>query len=155
MGVRKCCTLFMRFHQAGVGGPIRSQPSGQRLIDPPEPGGKKEYFREIPEPFQPRKGSLLIIPSYRIFGSEELSSLAPSIRQRIDEPSITVNPDEMAQLEIREDGTAEVVFSKISYYLPVRPNSAVPKGVALVTAGLDEVRWDGIPVWQKLVHTLP
>ncbi len=132
-----------------TGGPICGLRAGKRLIEPSE-HIKKVYFDEIPDAFKMRDGMLLIIPSYHIFGSEELSSLSPSISELIAAPFIAVNPEQVTDLDINDDGNVEVAFSNISYYLPVKVNPSVPKGLALVPMGIEGLQWDGIPVWRKL-----
>jgi NADH-quinone oxidoreductase subunit G len=136
-------------YQSGVGGPVRGPNPGYHLIEPSQ-HLKAEYFNEIPEAFSLREGMLLIIPSYHIFGSEELSSLSPSVCELTTGPYIAVNPEQVSDIEVRDDGTVEVAFSDISYYLPLKVNPSVPKGLALVPMGFDGLQWDGIPVWRKL-----
>jgi NADH-quinone oxidoreductase subunit G len=137
-------------YQVSAGGPIRGRSAGKRLIEPSE-HIKKVYFDKIPDAFKMRDGMLLIVPSYHIFGSEELSSRSPSICELIVGPFIAVNPEQVTDLDINDDGNVEVAFSNISYYLPVKVNPSVPKGLALVPMGLDGLQWDGIPVWRRLV----
>jgi NADH-quinone oxidoreductase subunit G len=133
-------------YQISAGGPIRGPSAGKRLIEPME-HIKKEYFDEIPDSFQMQDGMLLIVPSYQIFGSEELSSRSPAICELTARPFITVNPEQVSDLNVNNDGTVEVAFSNISYYLPVKVNPSVPKGLALVPMGLSGLQWDGIPMW--------
>jgi NADH-quinone oxidoreductase subunit G len=133
-------------YQEHVGGPIRGGNSGKRLIEPAK-NVKKQYFDEIPEAFKIRDGQLLIVPSYHIFGSEQLSSQSPSVRQLIASLYIAVNPRQVIDLNVNEGGTIEVAFSNISYYLPIKVNPTVPEGLALVPMGLDGLQWDGLPFW--------
>ena len=136
-------------YQVSTGGPIRGRSTGKRLIEPTE-HIKKVYFDQIPDEFKIRDGMLLIVPSYHIFSSEELSSLSPSICELTVGSFIAVNPEQVTDLDINEDGDVEVVFSNISHYLPVKVNPSVPKGLAMVPMGLDGLQWDGLPFWFKL-----
>ena len=131
-------------YQTRVGGPVIGGNPGQRLIEPNE-DVKKQFFVEIPNPFKPMKNSLLIVPSYHIFGSEELSSQSASIQELIVDPYIAINPEQVTDLDINDDGTVEIAFSDVSYYLPVKINPSVPKGLAMVPMGLEGLHWDGIP----------
>ena len=137
-------------YQKEVGGPIRGGDDGRRLL---EPSGdfEKKYFTEIPEAFKIQDGQLLIVPSYHIFGSEKLSSLSPSIAELSPKPFIAVNPQDAGNLKVNSDRKLEIVFSNVSYYLPIKVDSSVPKGMALVPMGLDGLQWDGVPVWRKLL----
>lgn len=139
-------------YQDGVGGPLCDGNPGQRLIEPSD-RLTKEYFTEIPDMFKIRDDMLLIVPSYKIFGSEELSSRAPSICELSADPLIEVNPEQVTDLKVNDAGTVEVAFSNTSYYLTVKINPSVPRGLAVVPMGLDGLQWDGIPVWRKLLRT--
>ena len=138
-------------YQLSVGGPIIGGNAGKRLI---EPAGhvKKKFFDEIPDAFKPVKNSLFVVPSYHIFGSEELSSRSCSVQDLITAPYITVNPEQISDLDMSDDDTVEIAFSDVSYYLPVKVIPSVPKGLALVPKGLDGLQWDGIPMWWKLIR---
>ena len=138
-------------YQKKVGGSLRGGDPGRRLIEPP-PKTKHRYFSDIPEAFRRRDGEFLIVPSYHIFGSEELSSQSASIREVIAGPYIAIHPEQIRHLMISHDGTLEIAFSNISYHLPVVANPSVPEGLALVPMGLDGLQWDGLPVWKKLAR---
>ncbi len=64
--------------QDEVGGPLRGGDPGVRLIEPAS-GAAPHYFDGVPEAFAKRDGEWLIVPLYEIFGSEELSRLAPAV----------------------------------------------------------------------------
>jgi NADH-quinone oxidoreductase subunit G len=136
-------------YQVRVGGPIRGLSAGRRLIEPSE-HLKKEYFYEIPDEFKMRDGMLLIVPSYHIFGSEELSSKSPSISELTTVPFIAINPGQVNDIKLNDKGTVEVAFPNISYCLSVKVNPSVPKGLALVPMGLEGLQWDGLPFWLKM-----
>ena len=136
-------------YQSSVGGPIRGSSAGKRLIEPSEHLAK-EYFQEIPEEFKIREGMLLIVPSYHIFGSEELSSRSASISELATVPFMAVNPEQVNDVKVTEEGTVEVAFPNISYHLPVKVLPSVPKGLALIPMGLDGLQWDGLPFWLEM-----
>ena len=132
-----------------MGGPIRGSSAGKRLIEPSEHLAK-EYFQEIPEEFKIREGMLLIVPSYHIFGSEELSSRSASISELATVPFMAVNPEQVNDVKVTEEGTVEVAFPNISYHLPVKVLPSVPKGLALIPMGLDGLQWNGLPFWLEM-----
>jgi NADH-quinone oxidoreductase subunit G len=65
--------------QQEVGGPLRNGGAGVRLIEPQVATSTPPYFGEIPSAAGPDAAHP---PRYRVFGSEELSSLSTSIRER-------------------------------------------------------------------------
>jgi len=139
-------------YQEQIGGPLRGQDAGKRLIEP-VPGTQKIYFDEIPDAYKAKDHMFLVVPAYHIFGSEELSSWAPGIRALHNGPYIAVNPEQVTALDINDDGTVEVAFSNISYYLPVRVNPWIPRGLALVPMGFSGFPWDGLPFWFRPPRT--
>ena len=134
--------------QTEVGGPLRDGEIGKRLIEPQQKG-KPQYVTEIPTAFEPRKGYLLVVPAYHVFGSEELSVLSPAVAELAVKPYMAVNPSDARSLPMQDDGTLEVAFSGISHYLPVRLSQKVSPGLACVPTGLVGLQWDGLPFWFK------
>ena len=71
--------------QDEVGGSLRGGDPGVRLIEPAS-GAAPRYFDGVPEAFAKRDGEWLIVPLHEIFGSEELSRLAPAVAERVPHP---------------------------------------------------------------------
>jgi NADH-quinone oxidoreductase subunit G len=136
-------------YQSAVGAPIRGSSAGKRLIEPSE-HLRKKYFYEIPDEFKMREGMLLIVPSYHIFGSEELSSRSASVSELATVPFMAFNPEQVKEVKVTDEGTVEVAFPNISYHLPLKIQPSVPKGLALVPMGLDGLQWDGLPFWFEM-----
>ena len=85
--------------QSEVGGPLRGGDPGLRLIEPSQVQ-PASYFHEVPEAFQRRKGEWLVVPIYHIFGSEELSAIAPAIAERVPKPCLWLNDEDAADLHV-------------------------------------------------------
>ena len=68
--------------QDEVGGPLRGGDPGRRLIEP-SAGTPPPYFDRVPPAFEPHADEWLSVPLHHIFGSEELSVLAPGIAERM------------------------------------------------------------------------
>jgi NADH-quinone oxidoreductase subunit G len=66
--------------QQEVGGPLRGGDPGKRLIEPAK-DGRPPYFSTVPASLKPEPGERQEPPRYCIFGSEELSMLAPGIAE--------------------------------------------------------------------------
>jgi NADH-quinone oxidoreductase subunit G len=107
--------------QDEVGGQLSGGDPGERLIQA-TPGKKAAYFENIPPGFEPRPGEWLLLPLHHIFGSEELSILAPGIAELSAQPYLALNPEDAsnlgltagdevqlrlrAQTDVRADGSA-------------------------------------------------
>jgi NADH-quinone oxidoreductase subunit G len=132
--------------QSEVGGPLTGGDPGVRLIEPAQDGGTP-YFRDVPAAFAPRQGSWLLVPIYHIFGSEELSALAPGVAERSPSPYLALNADDALALGIGPDDRAEVRLNGVAYRLPVRVDPTLPKGVAGLPVGLPGLEGFGPPAW--------
>ncbi len=135
--------------QSEVGGPLRGGDPGIRLIEP-VPIGQPSYFREVPEPFQCRDGEWLIVPIYHIFGSEELSAVAPAIAEQAPKPYLLLNNEDAAELHLADEWVADVELANTSQRLTVKLDPSLPKGVAGLSVGLRGSEWVDLPSWGKV-----
>jgi len=81
--------------QQEIGGPLRGGDPGVRLIEP-RPDAQPRYFAEVPAPFAPRPDAWLVVPAHEVFGSEELSRLAPAVAERVPAPYLIVGATDLA-----------------------------------------------------------
>ena len=102
------------------------------------------YFNRIPSPFHRRPGEWLVLPSFPIFGSEELSSLSPSIMSLSLPPRLTINSFHAEQLGLKEG--QEVRLSSQFDTLPLHLDPHIAEGIALLTGGPSA----GVPTWETL-----
>jgi NADH-quinone oxidoreductase subunit G len=135
--------------QSEVGGPLRGGDPGQRLIEPAAVA-RVSYFDTVPPAFQPRDDEWLIIPVYHIFGSEELSILAPAIAERAPQPYLGLNPDDVTRLQVHEGDELELRVDSMACRLPVRLMPALPVGIAGYPASLPGLPGIALPAWGKL-----
>ena len=84
--------------QEEVGGPLRDGEAGVRLL---EASGTLGYFGEAPPPFELRAGQWLVVPSYSLFGSEELSVLSSGVAARVPAPCALTQPGRCGQAPAR------------------------------------------------------
>ena len=134
--------------QSEVGGPLYEENPGIKLIEPSDPSVPR-YFTAVPESFRPREGSWLILPLWRIFGSEELSAEAQSLAERIPTASLALHPDDARKLAVQAGGLVQVTVAGRPSRLPVMIEPSMPTG----TAGLTVVnRWSNVqlPEWRVL-----
>src|SRR5690606_25650626 len=119
-----------RFQQE-VGGPLRGGDPGMRLL-----GGKggQEWYTEIPSAFVPSADGLLAVPLHQIYGSEELSRLAPAIAERIPQAYLAMNAAEAAKRGLT--GAASITLGILR--LPLRIVPELPDGVAGFPIGFPE-----------------
>jgi NADH-quinone oxidoreductase subunit G len=133
--------------QEEVGGPLRGGEAGVRLL---EASATLSYFDEAPPPFEPRTGQWLVVPSYSVFGSEELSALSPGVAARTAAPCIALNPDDAGTLRLTGEARVVVVLPEGRWTVAMRVSSAIPHGVAALSVGLPRLRFAALPAWGTL-----
>jgi NADH-quinone oxidoreductase subunit G len=118
-----------RFQQE-VGGPLRGGDPGIRVL-----GSNSDSEWNVPD-VQVPIGGLLAVPLHHIFGSEELSRLAPAIAERSPQAYLALNVVEAAKRKLSD----EVVFTlgMTNYRLPLRIMPELPDGVAGFSSGFPE-----------------
>lgn len=132
--------------QEEIAGPLRGGDPGARLIEPPS-GAVPGYLDEIPPAFVAPPGRWLIVPMHEIFGSEELSSLAPAIAERVPSPYLLLRPDDAASLRVEDGSAVEVTLAGVSYRSSVRLCESLPAGVAGLLTGPPETAGAALPSW--------
>ncbi len=135
--------------QAEIGGPLRGGDPGVRLIEPP-PHATWDYFTEIPKSFRADPDECLLLPCFQIFGSEELSRLAPGIAELVPSPFIALNPADGARMDVAPGEVVKVAIGNSVYELELRLRADIPKGVALVPAVIPQIDGISFPIQVKL-----
>jgi NADH-quinone oxidoreductase subunit G len=135
--------------QTVPGGPLPGGGSGLRLL---EPGGdaRWEYASGIPEPSEPGEDQVLLLPLFRLFGSEELSRLAPGITQLTGKPLLRINPEDAARLGVGAVSQVELAVGSDRWSLPMELDQGVIPGTAFVTAGFPGHSPPLLPAWAAL-----
>lgn len=134
--------------QAEVGGELRGGDPGVRLIA--TPAAAADFLAGVPAPFQPHPGEWLLLPHWRIFGSEELSILAPAVAASAAPPELLLHPDDLAALGLSAGASAEVRAGGETLALPVRPETSLTPGTAMLPAGLPGLPWLELPAWGSI-----
>ena len=138
--------------QEEVGGPLRNERPGIRLITP-QNGAESRYVADIPPRFERRDDYWLTLPLYHIFGSDELSARSGPIQERMPNPYLALSAEDASAQHIVEGQEVTLVLGERLFRLPVVPHSSMPSGIAglpvlLALAGvslpaLGRIRRDG------------
>ena len=141
----------MNKFQSEIDGPLVGGDPGKRLIGPLN-GNELVFFSEIPQAYWPRDGEWLVVSISNIFGSEELSSLAPAISERVPEPYVGLNPEDANSLG-KEDGEKLLLsINGISKSLPVRVITSLQPGIIALPIGLSGLEGIALPAWGKVLE---
>jgi NADH-quinone oxidoreductase subunit G len=90
------------------------------------------------------------VPSYHIFGSEELSRIAPAVATRVPDAYFALNAEDAAALELTPGTHATLRFGDSTYRLPLVVREALPRGVASLPSGLPELAGIALPAWAEI-----
>ena len=136
-------------YQKEIGGPLRGNDPGLRLIEPSVPALAK-YFTDLPEIFIPLKDHLWLVSLYHIFGSEELSARAKAVGKRVPKSYVLVNAEDARQLGLARGQILSFEVNRQAYQLPLEISGAIPKGVAGMPYGLPGLPFIDVPAWAIL-----
>ncbi len=121
--------------QDEAGGEIRGGSSGIRLINPGE--GAKIEALSVPDAFHPSSNTdLLLVPVYRVFGSDELSSQAPAIAELSGDAQLVVRSEDASNLQVTDGDGIVVVIGANEAVLEVLIDDSMAEGCVGFTMGM-------------------
>jgi NADH-quinone oxidoreductase subunit G len=135
--------------QNEVGGALRGDDPGLKLLAPAGMD-KQAWSRDIPPAFETREGQWLAVPLWHVFGSEELSNLAPGVAALIPQPYVALNPGDSEKSFFGEGQTVCVGLRGRELQLPLKYDRSLPPGVAGVPAGLRGLEGIALPAWGSI-----
>ncbi|MDY7565529.1 NADH-quinone oxidoreductase subunit NuoG [Pseudomonas sp. RTC3] len=135
--------------QDEVGGHLRAGDPGTRLIE--SKGDGLSWFASIPGAFSPARGTWQVVPFYHLFGSDETSSKAAPVQERIPEAYVALAKSEADRLGVNDGAMLNLSVAGHTLRLPLRINEELGAGLVALPAGLT-----GIPpaVFGKTVDGL-
>jgi NADH-quinone oxidoreductase subunit G len=133
----------------GVAGPLHGGDPGRRLIEP-EREHSLCYAASVP-PFERRPNQWLAVPTYHVFGSEELSALSPPVAGLTPAPYLGMSPADAEQMQVEEGQELGLDIDREVRPLPVRLRPQLPRGVVTVPVGLPGLEGLELPAWVTLI----
>lgn len=120
--------------QDEVGGHIRAGDPGTRLIE--TQGDKLNWFASAPRAFSPAQGTWQVVPFYHLFGSEENSSKAAPVQERIPAAYVALAKSEADRLGVNDGALLSLNVAGQTLRLPLRINEELGAGLVALPAGL-------------------
>jgi NADH-quinone oxidoreductase subunit G len=139
-------------YQSEVGGPLRGGDPGRRVIEP-RAGTPPPYFDRIPLRVEARADEWLCVPLHHIFGSEELSALAPAIAERTPPACVALGADDLRRVGVTDGDEVTVTLDDGSHRFVARELSSIPPGIAGVFVGLPSAPWLPLPARARIERT--
>ncbi|MBS4078616.1 NADH-quinone oxidoreductase subunit NuoG [Pseudomonas rustica] len=120
--------------QDEVGGHIRAGDPGTRLIE--STGDSLNWFAAAPRAFNPAAGTWQAVPFFHLFGSEENSSKAAPVQERIPAPYVALAKSEADRLGVNEGALLSLNVAGQTLRLPLRINEELGAGLVALPAGI-------------------
>ncbi|AZE49735.1 NADH-ubiquinone oxidoreductase chain G [Pseudomonas chlororaphis] len=120
--------------QDEVGGHLRAGDPGTRLIE--SQGDSLGWFASVPRAFSPAQGTWQAVPFYHLFGSEENSSKAAPVQERIPAAYVSLAKSEADRLGVNDGALLAVNVAGQTLRLPLRINEELGAGLVALPAGL-------------------
>ncbi len=131
-------------------GSLKGGDSGIKLYE--SSGSERiSYFTFKEETSERKEGDLMIVPVYRIFGSEELSSVGQAILQRIEGPCIYMNRKDADKKEIKENDQIALEFPDSGFKTVVKIEESFPEGIAGLSVNLPGMPFFDLPAYGLII----
>ncbi|MBD8496397.1 NADH-quinone oxidoreductase subunit NuoG [Pseudomonas syringae] len=121
--------------QDEVGGHLRAGDPGTRLIES-NGDDRLSWFGGVPRAFSPAQGTWQAVPFYHLFGSEENSSKAAPVQERIPAAYVALAKAEADRLGVNEGALLSLNVAGKTLRLPLRINEELGTGLIGLPAGL-------------------
>jgi NADH-quinone oxidoreductase subunit G len=132
--------------QAEVSGQLVGGDPGARLFEPPSQDAGK-YFSPAGAAESVRDGKLLLVPRYHVFGSEELSAMAPGIASRTAPAFVALSRAECEKRGLLEGDRARVTLDGAGSAEVAVLIREMPDGTASIQLGLPGMPVLPLPGW--------
>ncbi len=119
--------------QEEVNGPLEGGDPGVRLIEP-QPETNMPYFDAIVS--SSPETALTALPLFHIYGSEELSVLAPSVAELSPRLYVMLHAEEARERALADGDAVAVTIDGTSIIAPLRTSATMARGVVGVPSGL-------------------
>ncbi|KAB0494475.1 NADH-quinone oxidoreductase subunit NuoG [Pseudomonas moorei] len=120
--------------QDEVGGHIRAGDPGTRLIE--STGDSLNWFANVPRTFNPAQGTWQVVPFFHLFGSEETSSKAAPVQERIPAAYVALAKSEADRLGVNDGAMLSFNVAGQTLRLPLRINEELGAGLVALPAGI-------------------
>ena len=139
----------MNFYLDEPNGSMKGGDPGIRLIDDKDKN-QLPFFESIPSPFIRTTGEWMVVPVYRIFGSEELSSKSSPIAELIEDPFAFMNTIDAKEIQGKENDIIKLTLARQTLEVKLKINDSIPFGIVGLSIGLPGMPFVDLPDTGKL-----
>ncbi|MBD3219019.1 MAG: molybdopterin-dependent oxidoreductase, partial [candidate division Zixibacteria bacterium] len=127
-----------------VAGELKGGDPGVRLIEP-KADAKAKYFENLPKAFKPRQDEFYFVPLYHIFGSEELSSEAEALSERVPKAYLALSKKSAEKIGVSSRDIVNINLNGRDLSLPVKIVNSLPDNIAGIPIGLSGMNYIDLP----------
>ncbi len=137
-------------YQIEVGGHLHGGDPGKRLLEiPGKKTGDFQYYNHVPSAPQ-QSDNWTVLPLYHIYGSEELSSKSEAVAQRVPEPYLAANADDIVHYGLIAGNRVTLSIDGNSFTLPVVIKNKIPRGMIGLPVGIPGLSYVKLPAKGKI-----
>jgi NADH-quinone oxidoreductase subunit G len=125
-------------------GSMKGGDPGIRLIES-SVGSKNVYFEQNIQVAEIHKDEWLIFPVNQIFGSDELSSVGPSMAQKIHEPFVLMNEKDADIIAVKDGDSVQIEILKTKLKVKVKIENSLIKRLAGLSVNLPGMPFIDVP----------
>jgi NADH-quinone oxidoreductase subunit G len=130
-------------------GSMKGGDPGIRLVEPGK-GNKNSNFEINTHSLEHKSDELMVIPVYQIFGSEELSSSAPAIAHRIQEPFLILNQKDAEIFNIKDGEHVRLEMPGQNLEAKVKIDNGLKQGITGLSVNLPGMQFIDMPCYGKI-----
>ena len=127
--------------QVEPGGPLVDGTAGIRLLDPAARVTESNQQTEFPSQFVASSDQWLLIPTYRVFGSDEMSAHTPAFETLIDAPFVMLTTAVATHLRVSAGDFLTVGLPDHDCCMQVKIDDTVPSGCVAYSVGVPGAHW--------------
>jgi NADH-quinone oxidoreductase subunit G len=106
------------------------------------------FSMDIPETFRRHSTKWFVVAMHHIFGSEELSMLAPGIAERAPQPYLALHEEDAAKINAGKDSMLQFSIDGVTQdKLKLVIHNGILPGTVGVPIGLPGMKWISLPGW--------
>jgi len=137
-------------YQIEVGGHLHGGDPGKRLLEiPDDQHNDFQYYNHVPLANE-STDDWIVLPLYHIYGSEEFSSKSEAVAERIPEPYLAANADDLVHSGIIAGSRVTLKINGNSFQLPVVIKNKIPRGMIGLPVGIPGLSYVKLPAKGKI-----
>jgi NADH-quinone oxidoreductase subunit G len=133
------------FYMDEPDGSLKGGDPGVLLINRKDSDKAQDYFAPGKEIRNPEKGEWLVVPVYKVFGSEELSALSPAVAKRIPEMFLAMNAEDSERAGLKPDARVLLNINSQELICKLVTDNSLPERVAGLSVGLPGMDYFDLP----------